>query len=133
MNQFCLGTRVTSTVTYKGRVHPIEGRISGLEVTFDREIDDHEDSNFFYDNGRDLQMQNVVFHRVEGGEEQTHVTLGPLVKEAAAAAAVAAPAANANANANASEAGGGGGDTGSTYGGRRRRRTQKKQSRRRRH
>jgi len=81
MNQFCLGTRVTSTVTYKGRVHPIEGRITGLEVTFDREIDDHAHSSFLSDDGRDLQMRNVVFHRVEGAEEQTHVTLGPLYME----------------------------------------------------
>lgn len=81
MNQFCLGTRVTSTVTYKGRVHPIEGKISGLEVTFDREIDDHAHSSFLSDDGRDLRMQNVTFHRVEGGEEQTHVILGPLYME----------------------------------------------------
>lgn len=80
-----LGTRVTSTVTYKGKVHSIAGKITGVEVTFDKAIDDWESPGFFSD-GRDLEMRNVVFHRVEGGEVQDEATLGPLVREAAAAA-----------------------------------------------
>jgi len=121
MAEFGLGTRVKSTVTYKGKVHSIAGRITGVEVTFDKEIDDFKESSFFSDDGRDLQMQNVVFHRVGGGEVQHDVTLGPLVKEAAAAAA-----------------GGAGGNAAVAVGGRRRshkkqRQQKQKQSRSRRH
>ena len=72
---------MTSTVTYKGTVHSIAGQVTGVEVTFDREIDDYKRSSFLSDDGRDLQMRRAIFHRAEGGEIVSDATLGPLVRE----------------------------------------------------
>jgi len=72
---------VTSTVTYKGKVHPIAGRITGVEVTFDREIDDYKRSSFFSEDGRNLQMRMAVFHKADGEDIGSDATLGPLVRE----------------------------------------------------